>query len=537
MRNAHFEVREWGHDVVFLRRLATGGASRSYGIQVARLAGLPDAVIARARQLLATLEAGDLAARGRARARRSSRSSRRAARPQRRRPCRRWSRACSTSCGASTSIASRRSTRSRCCTGSRRRCARATLVRSRLVATALLAFAAVRVARRDASRRVSATCVDVEHWSYPELQPRRDPDVGADRSRRSARRPADPGGDKPARLYFDVPGMWAGKRFAEPIRVGDGLLRQVRVGQNTLETTRVVLDLERYGRHRVMQLAAPARIVIDVFAPQAAEGDAQRAGDADGSAEPTIRAAALRTRLRALPMELRPVRTVVVDAGHGGRDPGAIGVGGLREKDVTLALAQDAAEEPARARLRRRADARSRPHAVARGAHGDRRGRRRRRLRLGARQRVAARRSRGRRALHAAAERRAPDAAPRRARERRRAARRSIRSSACSRGCGSSEAGARSSLLARQVHHEIASGMGSRWPSVREPGAQAGTLLRALSLRHARAARRGGLRHASATTRERLRDPRYLRAMAEEIAQGVERFRDQAAPVVAERRP
>ncbi len=65
VRNAHFEVREWGHDVVFLRRLVQGGASRSYGIQVARLAGLPDAVIARARQLLATLEAGDPVSRGR----------------------------------------------------------------------------------------------------------------------------------------------------------------------------------------------------------------------------------------------------------------------------------------------------------------------------------------------------------------------------------------------------------------------------------------------------------------------------------------
>jgi DNA mismatch repair protein MutS len=58
IRNAHFEVREWGHDVVFMRRLAEGGASRSYGIQVARLAGLPEAVVARARQVLATLEAG-----------------------------------------------------------------------------------------------------------------------------------------------------------------------------------------------------------------------------------------------------------------------------------------------------------------------------------------------------------------------------------------------------------------------------------------------------------------------------------------------
>ena len=63
VRNAHFEVREWGQEVVFLRRLALGGASRSYGIQVARLAGLPDAVIARARQLLAALEAGEFAGR------------------------------------------------------------------------------------------------------------------------------------------------------------------------------------------------------------------------------------------------------------------------------------------------------------------------------------------------------------------------------------------------------------------------------------------------------------------------------------------
>jgi DNA mismatch repair protein MutS len=65
--NAHFEVREWKDEVVFLRRLAPGGASRSYGIQVARLAGLPDAVIRRAREILANLESGELDAEGRPR--------------------------------------------------------------------------------------------------------------------------------------------------------------------------------------------------------------------------------------------------------------------------------------------------------------------------------------------------------------------------------------------------------------------------------------------------------------------------------------
>jgi len=58
--NAHFEVREWNEEVIFLRRLVAGGASRSYGIQVARLAGLPSRVIERARSILHDLEAGAL---------------------------------------------------------------------------------------------------------------------------------------------------------------------------------------------------------------------------------------------------------------------------------------------------------------------------------------------------------------------------------------------------------------------------------------------------------------------------------------------
>jgi DNA mismatch repair protein MutS len=65
--NAHFEAREWGDEVIFLRRLVSGSANRSYGIQVARLAGLPDAVIARARIILDNLEGEELDERGRPR--------------------------------------------------------------------------------------------------------------------------------------------------------------------------------------------------------------------------------------------------------------------------------------------------------------------------------------------------------------------------------------------------------------------------------------------------------------------------------------
>ncbi len=56
VKNMNVAVREVGEDVVFLRRLEAGGADRSYGIQVARLAGVPGDVIARARELLEELE-------------------------------------------------------------------------------------------------------------------------------------------------------------------------------------------------------------------------------------------------------------------------------------------------------------------------------------------------------------------------------------------------------------------------------------------------------------------------------------------------
>jgi DNA mismatch repair protein MutS len=65
--NAHFEAREVNGEAIFLRRLVPGPASRSYGIEVAKLAGLPAPVLVRARQLLAQLEAGELDSRGRPR--------------------------------------------------------------------------------------------------------------------------------------------------------------------------------------------------------------------------------------------------------------------------------------------------------------------------------------------------------------------------------------------------------------------------------------------------------------------------------------
>lgn len=62
--NFNVEVKEWGDRVVFLRRVVEGAADRSYGIQVARLAGVPDPVIERAKEILLGLERRGSAAAG-----------------------------------------------------------------------------------------------------------------------------------------------------------------------------------------------------------------------------------------------------------------------------------------------------------------------------------------------------------------------------------------------------------------------------------------------------------------------------------------
>ena len=65
VNNYCIAVKEQGDDIVFLRKIVKGGADRSYGIQVAKLAGVPDRVINRAKELVEELTDADIAARAR----------------------------------------------------------------------------------------------------------------------------------------------------------------------------------------------------------------------------------------------------------------------------------------------------------------------------------------------------------------------------------------------------------------------------------------------------------------------------------------
>jgi len=86
VRNLNVAVREHNDRIIFLRKIVEGAADRSYGIQVARLAGLPSTVVERAREILTNLEKAELNAEGRPALAGTRRKSPGA--PTRRRSCR-----------------------------------------------------------------------------------------------------------------------------------------------------------------------------------------------------------------------------------------------------------------------------------------------------------------------------------------------------------------------------------------------------------------------------------------------------------------
>jgi len=136
----------------------------------------------------------------------------------------------------------------------------------------------------------------------------------------------------PHRFVIDLPSA----RLATSVReaAGGGVVRRCRLAQHA-DYTRVVLDLE-----------APANVVRE------ARGT-RRAPELSFDLAPTAPFVVTPAPLER-PGRSPPRRTIVIDAGHGGRDPGAIGVTGVREKDVVLDAAlklRDALEHRGRYRV------------------------------------------------------------------------------------------------------------------------------------------------------------------------------------------
>ncbi|NTV81306.1 MAG: N-acetylmuramoyl-L-alanine amidase [Candidatus Aminicenantes bacterium] len=152
----------------------------------------------------------------------------------------------------------------------------------------------------------------------------------------------------PGRIYVDVL-----QAKLNPILQGQSYpvktdyISQIRISQKTASTVRVVVDVDfsRVQSYRVYHLPDPFRLVVDIHPRQSSgvTAPADKAAPADKTLPPVKRqvdpndpnfAGASLARQLGL-----GVKTVVIDPGHGGQHPGAIGKSGLQEKEVNLAVA------------------------------------------------------------------------------------------------------------------------------------------------------------------------------------------------------
>lgn len=139
--------------------------------------------------------------------------------------------------------------------------------------------------------------------------------------------PADQAGGHPPRIVIDFPSADLSPQAPRSLPIHDGLLKRVRTGQFNPTTARVVLDVERLDEHHAFALYAPYRLVIDVR------------GTGPRQVPQTV--------LQTVPQTARPAPhlKIMLDPGHGGKDPGALGEGKAREKTVVLELSKRLARQ------------------------------------------------------------------------------------------------------------------------------------------------------------------------------------------------
>ncbi|OQY22285.1 MAG: hypothetical protein B6I37_07425 [Desulfobacteraceae bacterium 4572_35.2] len=152
-----------------------------------------------------------------------------------------------------------------------------------------------------------------------------------------------------ARLYLDLWGATKVASLASSYPVNQGVVERIRVGVNR-KSIRVVCDLKQLTRYKVIELQNPPRIVIDIArekgaviaasqprlesTPQAGQQDITTVLSQVPQSQP------MRIHLPDVATKSKGTLRIVVDAGHGGKDPGAIGPNRLYEKDVVLKLAK-----------------------------------------------------------------------------------------------------------------------------------------------------------------------------------------------------
>jgi N-acetylmuramoyl-L-alanine amidase len=158
----------------------------------------------------------------------------------------------------------------------------------------------------------------------------------------------------PDRLMVDIEGLQLNdtlKGLVAQIKSGDPYIKQVRVGQNRPGVVRLVFDLKERIKPQVFALppAGPYkhRLIFDLYPVTPVDPIAALIEKGDFPREEIVidkanmpSTAVDTPKLDGKPAKVARMVTVALDPGHGGEDPGAVGKGGSREKDVVLAIAK-----------------------------------------------------------------------------------------------------------------------------------------------------------------------------------------------------
>jgi len=184
-----------------------------------------------------------------------------------------------------------------------------------------------------------ASVQGLRHWSNPNYT-RIVIDADRATSYRHRLLNQDPAIRKPKRLYVDLDHSRLGDKIEKVVPINDNLLSNVRAGQYTPESVRVVVDIKSFKTYKIFSLRNPFRIVIDVWGLNGSA--ANRPPKVDGTS-PDIEDLPPGALAKQLALG---VQRIVIDPGHGGRDYGAPGYyKGVHEKKIVLALAKKLARK------------------------------------------------------------------------------------------------------------------------------------------------------------------------------------------------